>query len=88
MLGSTDCIRTDEPSDKAKPYIQNTMRTRKIIKSPLFTAKANGEVIRRTEVVLSTQAKINRILKELGGDSQQILRDIRWERLCQKASLL
>ena len=61
------------------------MRTRK--KMPLFSAKANGQVIRRTEVKLSTHTKIKSILRELGGDSAQIMRDLKWERICKQVSL-
>jgi hypothetical protein len=61
---------------------------RKRIKSPLFTAKADGQVIRRTEKTISTHTRVKQILVELGGDSKQILRDLKWERLCKQANLL
>lgn len=57
---------------------------RKRIKSPLFTAKADGQVIRRTEKTISTHTRVKQILVELGGDSKQILRDLKWERLCRQ----
>lgn len=60
---------------------------RKRIKSPLFTAKANGQVIRRAEAVISTHNRVKQILAELGGDSKQILRDLKWERICRQTKL-
>jgi hypothetical protein len=60
---------------------------RKRIKTPLFSAKANGQLIRRTEAVISTHTRVKQILVELGGDSKQILRDLKWERLCKQAKL-
>jgi hypothetical protein len=60
---------------------------RKRIKSPLFTAKANGQVIRRAEAVISTHNRVKQILAELGGDSKQILRDLKWERVCRQTKL-
>lgn len=59
---------------------------RKRIKSPLFSAKANGQLIRR-QVVISTHSRVKQILAELGGDSKQILRDLKWERICRQAKL-
>jgi hypothetical protein len=64
------------------------MKTRTRIKTPIFTAKANGVVIRRTEASFSTHNRTKYILKQLGGDPQQIMRDIRWAILCRRASLL
>lgn len=61
------------------------MRARK--KTPIFSAKANGQLIRRTEAVISTHTRVKQILVELGGDSKQILRDLKWERLCKQAKL-
>lgn len=61
------------------------MRTRK--KSPIFTAKTNGQVIRRTEVTISTHNRVKQILNEIGGDSKQLLRDLKWERICRQANL-
>lgn len=61
------------------------MRARK--KTPIFTAKANGQVIRRCQATLSTHQRIQSILRQLGGDSAQIMRDIKWERMCQKLAL-
>ena len=61
------------------------MRARK--KSPIFTAKANGQVIRRAEATISTHQRVKSILRELGGDSAQILRDLKWERVCRQAKL-
>jgi len=58
------------------------MRTRK--KMPLFTAKANGIVIRRTEVKLSTHTRVKQLIVEIGGDSKQLLRDLKWERICRQ----
>ena len=60
---------------------------RKRIKTPLFSAKANGQLIRRAEAVISTHTRVKQILVELGGDSKQILRDLKWERLCRQNKL-
>lgn len=61
------------------------MRARK--KSPIFSAKANGQVIRRCEVTLSVHQRTRSILRELGGDSTQILRELKWERMCRQSKL-
>lgn len=58
------------------------MRTRK--KMPLFTAKADGQLIRRTQVQFSTHTRIKQLLAEIGGDPQQLLRDLKWERMCKQ----
>jgi len=60
---------------------------RKRIKSPIFSVKADGTTIRRGEVKISTNARIKQILRELGGDPKQTLRDLRWENLCRQVSL-
>ena len=53
------------------------MRKRK----PLAVASARqGQVIRRASGQ-STYARTQQILRELGGDSKTILRDLKWERL-------
>lgn len=62
------------------------MRARK--KTPIFTAKANGQLIRRVEATVSTHQRVKSILRELGGDSAQILRDLKWERIVRQANLL
>lgn len=57
------------------------MQKRTRIKTPIFSAKTNGQVIRRGEVKVSTHTRIKQLVRELGGE--QVLRDLRWENLCK-----
>jgi len=59
------------------------MRTRKAINppTPVATAKVSGEVIRHGTPQLSTYGRTKQILRELGGDPVQIIRDLRWQNI-------
>lgn len=60
---------------------------RKRIKSPIFSTKADGTVIRRTQTQLSTHKRMENALRELGIDSKQFFRDMKWRAFCRSNAL-
>lgn len=61
-----------------------SMRKRKPTK---IASVVEGKVIWERKVQ-STYSRTQAILRELGGDKEQILRDLKWERMCKKAKAL
>jgi len=56
------------------------MRKRKPTK---IASVREGKVIWEKQVQ-STYSRTQQILRELGGDSKQVLRELKWERMCAK----
>jgi hypothetical protein len=54
---------------------------RKRIKSPIFSAKADGTIIRRGQ--LDTHQRMVKAIRELGLDPKQYFRDMKWRALCR-----
>lgn len=63
------------------------MNKRTRIKSPIFSAKADGTLIRRGEVKLSTHKRMEKALRELGRDPKEYFRDMQWRLFCKQVSL-
>lgn len=58
---------------------------RKRIKSPIFSAKADGTIIRRGQ--LDTHQRMVKAIRELGLDPKQYFRDMKWRALCRSVDL-
>jgi hypothetical protein len=53
---------------------------------PIVSTKG-GRVVRYEKPQMSTHAKIQYMLRELGRDTAQTIRDMRWETFCVASSM-